>query len=86
MGMKDRSLIHRINPTLIALTATAIHHYLSAWKTGKFRVPPELDQGGGAQRKCNTRNINHVVNNACTDVIRHLDVDLRSSSPEVQIQ
>jgi hypothetical protein len=84
MGMKDRSLIDKINPTFIALTATAIHHCLSAWKTGEFRVPPEFGPGGGAQRKCDTRNINHAVNNACTDVFRRLDGDFRSSSPEVQ--
>lgn len=84
MGMKDRSLIDKINPTFIALTATAIHHCLSAWKTGEFRVPPEFGPGGGAQRKCDTRNINHAVNNACTDVFRRLDADFRSSSPEVQ--
>ena len=84
MGMKDRSLIDKINPTFIALTATAIHHCLSAWKTGEFRVPPEFGPGGGAQRKCDTRNINHTVNNACTDVFHRLDADFRSSSPEVQ--
>jgi len=84
MGMKDRSLIDKTNPTFIALTATAIHHCLSAWKTGEFRVPPEFGPGGGAQRKCDTRNINHAVNNACTDVFRRLDADFRSSSPEVQ--
>ena len=84
MGMKDRSLIDKINPTFIALTATAIHHCLSAWKTGEFRVPPEFGPGGGAQRKCDTRNINHAVNNACTDVFRRLDADFRSSSPEVK--
>jgi hypothetical protein len=82
--MKDRSLIDKINPTFIALTATAIHHCLSAWKTGEFRVPPQFGPGGGAQRKCDTRNINHAVNNACTDVFRRLDADFRSSSPEVQ--
>ena len=82
--MKVKSLIDKINPTFIALTATAIHHCLSAWKTGEFRVPPEFGPGGGAQRKCDTRNINHAVNNACTDVFRRLDADFRSSSPEVQ--
>ena len=82
--MQDRSLIDKINPTFIALTATAIHHCLSAWKTGEFRVPPEFGPGGGAQRKCDTRNINHAVNNVCTDVFRRLDADFRSSSPEVQ--
>jgi len=33
---------------------------------------------------CNTRNINHVAVNACTDEFRHLDVDFRPSLPEVQ--
>jgi len=81
--MKDRSFIDKINLTLIALTATAIHHCLSAWKTGEFSVPPEFRPGGGAQRKCHTRHINHTVNNACPDVFRRLDADFRSSSPEV---
>ena len=84
MGMEDRSSIEKINPTFIALTATAIHHCLSAWKTGVFRMPPECGPGGGAQCKCDTRNINHAVKNACTDVFRHPDADFRSSSPEVQ--
>jgi len=84
--MQDRSLIDKINPTFIAITATAIHHCLSAWKTGEFRVLPEFGPGGGAERKCDTRNINHVVNTACTDVFRHLDADFRSSSPEVQAE
>jgi len=84
MGMKDRSLIDKINRPFIALTTTAIHHCLSAGKTGKFRVPPEFGPGGGAQRKCVTRDINHAVNIACTDVFRRPDADFRSSSPEVQ--
>jgi len=81
--MKDRSLIDKINPTFIALTATSIHHCLLAWKTGEFRVPPEFGPGGGAQCKWDTRNINHSVNNSCTDVFRRLDADFRSSLPEV---
>jgi len=32
MGVKDRSLIDKINPTLIALIAMAIDHCLSVWK------------------------------------------------------
>jgi len=81
--MKDRSLIDKINRIFIALTTTAIHHCLSAWKIGEFRVPPEFGPGGGAQCKCDARNINHTVNNACTDVFRRLDADFGSSSPEV---
>jgi hypothetical protein len=76
-------LIDKINPTFIALTATAIHHCLSAWKTGQFRVPPVLGPGGTAQRKCDTSNINHAVNDTGTNVIPRLDADFRSSSPEV---
>jgi hypothetical protein len=75
MGMKDRSLIDKINPTFIALTARAIHHCLLALKTGEFRVPLEFGSGGGAQRKYNTRNINHAFNDACRDVFRRLDAD-----------
>jgi len=82
--MKDRSFIEIINPTFIALTVMAINHCLSAWKTGKFTVPPQFGPGGGAQRKCNTRNINHVVNNACIDVFHRLYADYLSSLPEVQ--
>jgi len=63
---------------------TAIHHCLSFGITGDFRVPPQFGPGGGAQRKCDTRNINHAVNNACSDVFRHLEADFRFSSPEVQ--
>jgi hypothetical protein len=77
-------LIDKINPTFIDLTATAIHHCLSPWNTGQFRITPEFGPGGGVQRKCNTRTINHLVNNACTDDLRRLDEDFRSSSPEVQ--
>jgi len=84
LGMKDRSLIDKINLTFIALTATAIHHCLSARKTGEFRVPPEFGPGGGAQFMCNTRNIHHAVNNACEAVFRRLNADFRSSLPEVQ--
>jgi len=72
------------NPTFITLPATAIHHCLSAWKTGEFRVPPEFGPGGEAQCKCDTRNINHVVNNTCTDVYHHYDTDFHCSSPEIR--
>jgi len=82
--MKDSSLIDKINPTFITLTATAIHHCLSARKIGEFRVPPEFGPGGGAQCKCDPRNINHAVKNACTDIFRRLDMDFCSSTPEVQ--
>jgi hypothetical protein len=84
MEMNDRSLIDKINPIFIALTATAIHHCLSAWKIVEFRVPPEFGPGGGAQRKWDTRNINHAGNNACTDVFRRLDAEVRSFTPDVQ--
>jgi len=82
--MKDRLLIDTINPTFIALTPTAIHHCLLACKTGEFRVPPEFGPGDGAQCKCNRRNINHAVNNVCTEVFCELDADFHFSSPEVR--
>jgi len=82
--MKDKSLIDTLNPTFIALTATAINHCLSAWKTCQFTVPPEFGPGGGAQRKYVTININHAVNDACTDVFLRLDVDFCSSLPKIQ--
>jgi len=74
----------RINPTFNAITATAIHHCLSAWNAGDLRVPPDFGAGGGAQRKCHTRNINQAVINACTDEFRSLDPDFCFSSPDVQ--
>jgi len=79
MGMKDGLLNDKINPTLIALTAMAIHHCQSAWNAGEFRILPEFGRGGGAQCKCDTRNINHAFNNVCTDVFCHLDADFHSS-------
>jgi hypothetical protein len=84
MEMKDRSWFDTINPTFIALTATAIYHCLSAWNTGTFRVPPEFGPGGGASHKCNTRKINHGVNNARTAVFPCQNADFRSSSPVIQ--
>jgi len=86
MRMKDIPLIDKFNPTFIALTAIAIHHCLSAWKTGEFRVLPEFGPGGGAQPNCDTINIDQAVNNACRDVFRRLDADFHSSSPEVQVK
>jgi len=76
----------KINPTFIALTAKAINYCLFAWKRCEWSVPPEFGPGGGAQHNCDTRNIDYVVNNARTDVVRHLDTDVLSSSPEVQAQ
>jgi len=84
MRMTDRSLIDKINPTFIALTATAIHRCLAAWTPGRFSVLPEFGRAGGAQRECDTWTINHTFINACTDVFRHLDIDFCSSSPQVQ--
>jgi len=84
MGMIDSSLIHIINPTFIPLTASAIHHCLSAWKTSEFRVAPKFGPGSGAQCKCDARNIKHAVNNACTDVFHRFDANFLSSSPKVQ--
>jgi len=82
--MKDKSLIDLINQTFIARTTTANHHCLWALKTGEFSTPPECDPGGGGQCKCDTRNIDHAVNDAYTDVFHCLDADFHSSSPEVQ--
>jgi len=82
--MKDTSVIDSINPTFIALCATAINHCLSAWEPGEFRILPELGPGGGAQRKWNTRIIQQVVNNACSGVSHRLNVDCPSSSHMVR--
>jgi len=84
MGMKDRSLIDVINLTLIALPLTVIHNCVSAWKTCEFMDPPEFGPGGGAQRKCNTRIINHPVYDGCKDVFHHLDAHFGSSLAEIQ--
>jgi hypothetical protein len=62
----------------------AIQHWLSAWKTDEFRVPPEFGPGGETQHMCNTRNINHPANNACPDVFGLLDADCYTSLPQVQ--
>jgi len=84
MGMEDRSLFDKSNLTFIALTATAIHYCLLAWKTAEFGITPEFGPGGGAQCKCDTIAVTHLVNIACIDGFRHLDTDFRSSSPEAQ--
>ena len=83
MGMKDRSLIDKINLTFIGLTMTAIDYGLSAWKTGECTVLSEFGPGGKAQHMCDTSNIILAVDNACTDVMHRLDTDCSSSSPEV---
>jgi len=68
----------------MALTKTAIHDCVQVWKTGQFTVPQEFGSGGGAQRKCDTRHINHTGNTACTGVFCPLDADFPSSLPEVK--
>jgi len=82
--MKGRSLIDKMNQTFIALTTTAMHHSLSAWTPGEFRVPPEFGSGGGAHRMCDTRNIFHTVNDPLTDAFCCLNADFLSSSPVVE--
>jgi len=62
----------------------AIYNCLSVSKTGKFRVLPQFGPGGETYHKCNTRTINHTVDNSCTDVFCHLGQDSCSSLPEVQ--
>jgi hypothetical protein len=82
--MQNWSLIDKVTPTFVAITATAICHCLSAGNTGKLRVPPKCGPGGGAQYMCDTRNINHTVNSACIDEFPLHDTYLRSSVPEAQ--
>jgi len=84
MGMKDTSLIEKINPTFIALTTTAIRCCPSARKTGMIRVLPEFGQQDRVPRQFNTRNINDAVNQAYTALFCHLNMDFRSSSQEFQ--
>jgi len=59
--MKDKSSSDKINPAFIALTAMAIYNCLSARTTDELMVLPEFSPGSGAQRMCNTRNINDMV-------------------------
>jgi len=84
MGIENRSLSDNINSTLSAVTALAIQHCLSAWKTGQFMVLPGFGPGGGVQCKCDKRNINHTFDNAGRDVFRHLEINFRSLLPDVQ--
>jgi hypothetical protein len=55
-----------------------------AWKTSEFRALPEFGPRGGVQSQCNTTNIYLKVNNTWTYELHRLDVDLCSSSPQVQ--
>jgi len=84
MGMNDRSWIDKINLIFIALTTTSIYNCQSAWKPGKFRVSPEFNPGGRAQRKCDTSTINHAFNNAFIDILHCLNADFCSSLPDVR--
>jgi len=84
MGMKHRSLIEKINPTFIVLNTTPMHHYLSSWKTGECRVPPEFGPGGGALSKCDLGNIKHAVRYVFTDRVSRLNMDFHSSWAEIQ--
>jgi len=45
MGMKDTSLIDKIDPTFSTLTTMAIQYCLFAWNTDKFRIPPVAGPG-----------------------------------------
>jgi len=83
--MRDISSNDKINLTFIDLTVTAIHHCLLAWKLPKFRVPLEFSLEVGAQRKCDTTNINHTVSlymHRCILLSQHrfLHVHMRGSS------
>ena len=82
--MKDQLLIDAINPTCIDLTATASNHYLSVRNTGEFRVLGKFGPGDGVQCQCDSRNINHLVNNACTDVFRLFNAYFGSFFPQAQ--
>jgi len=82
--MKDRSLIDKMNLTFIAITAMAIHHCLLAWDTDELRFLPEFGCGCGVWPTCDTRNINHAVNDAYTDEFHRLDVEFCSSLPQFE--
>jgi len=68
----------------MAIAVTAHHHHLSTLKTGKVCVLPEFGAGGAARHMCDTRCVHHAVNIAYTYVCCRLDVDFRSSLPQVQ--
>ena len=53
-------------------------------KSRPLHDPAEFVPGGVAQLKSDTTVIDHMVNTACSDVLRLLDGNFRSSSPEVQ--
>jgi hypothetical protein len=40
--MKSASFVDDMSKEFICLAATALHHGLSAWKTGVFITPPEF--------------------------------------------
>jgi len=86
MGINGRSLINKVSPSCIALTMTAIHHWLSGSKTGEFKGPPEFGPGGGEQRKCNTSSMNYMVSDVYADGFRSLHADFHFSSPEVEAE
>jgi hypothetical protein len=48
-----------------------------------LRVTLEFGPGDRAKHRCDSRNINDMVNNAYTDAFYSLTVDFRSSSAEV---
>jgi len=70
--MNHWSMIDKFKPKFIALTMITLHNCLWAWKRGEFRVLLVLGSEGGAQPESGTRNINHMLNNGCTDVFRCL--------------
>jgi len=82
--MNDTSLIDKINWTFVPLTAAVILICLSAWNTGEFWIQSEFGPKGGTHYKCDTRNINHMVDTAWADEFHSLNIDFCTSSPEVE--
>jgi hypothetical protein len=68
----------------IVLSLNAIHHFLSASTPNNSMVLPEFGAVGKAQYMFDTRNIYHIVNNACTDAFGCLNADCFTSLPEVE--
>jgi len=62
-----------------------IHNCPLVWQTGEFQSPPEFGPEGGAHHKCDSSNIHHFGNIACTDEIHPFNTDFPFSSHHVRV-
>jgi hypothetical protein len=84
MGAKDQSLIDMFNPGNHCPHRDGYPQSSVGHCTGEFIVPWQFGPAGGAQRKCETRIINHMVKNACTEGLYGRNADFCSSSKNIQ--